>query len=143
MMEDHRHELVVVVAGYTTKMDDFLSSNPGLRSRFNKFIHFEDFTAEQLKQIFNSFCHKAGFTLTPDANEKLTVVFNTLTAFRDESFGNARLARNLFEATINKQANRIVSLPEISEAVLSTIEAADIPEAEEAQTNTDHIFARN
>lgn len=143
MMEDHRHELAVVVAGYTNKMDEFLSSNPGLRSRFNKFIHFEDFTAEQLKQIFISFCKKAGFTLTGDAEEKLANVFNLLTAFRDESFGNARLARNLFEATINKQANRIVSLPEISETVLSTIEAADIPEAEEVQTRTDHIIARN
>ena len=143
MMEDHRHELVVVVAGYTAKMDEFLSSNPGLRSRFNKFIHFEDFTAEQLKQIFNSFCQKAGFTLTPDAEKKLAEVFNILTAFRDESFGNARLVRNLFEATINKQANRIVSLPEISEAVLSTIEASDIPEADEAQTNTEHVIARN
>lgn len=144
MMEDHRHELVVVAAGYTTKMDEFLSSNPGLRSRFNKFIHFEDYTAEQLKEIFKSFCQKADFTLTPAAEEKLTNVFNGLTAFRDESFGNARLARNLFEATINKQANRIVSLPEINEAVLSTLEAADIPEAEELQTRTDqHIIARN
>jgi stage V sporulation protein K len=143
MMEDHRHDLVVVAAGYTTKMDEFLSSNPGLRSRFNKFIHFEDYTAEQLKEIFKSFCKKADFILTPAAEEKLIEVFNILTAFRDESFGNARLARNLFEATINKQANRIVSLPEINEAVLSTIEAADIPEAEEAQTRTDHIIARN
>lgn len=143
MMEDHRHELVIVAAGYTTKMDEFLSSNPGLRSRFNKFIHFEDYTAEQLKDIFKSFCKKAGFTLTSDAEEKLANVLNILTAFRDESFGNARLARNLFEATINKQANRIVSLPEINEAVLSTIEAADIPDPEEVQTRTDHIITRN
>ncbi len=143
MMEDHRHDLVVVAAGYTMKMDEFLSSNPGLRSRFNKFIHFEDYTAEQLKEIFKSFCKKADFTLTPEAEEKLANVFNILSAFRDESFGNARLARNLFEATINKQANRIVSLLEINEAVLSTIEAADIPEAEEAQTRTDQIIAGN
>jgi stage V sporulation protein K len=143
MMEDHRHDLVVVAAGYTAKMDEFLSSNPGLRSRFNKFIHFEDYTAEQLKEIFKSFCKKADFTLTPAAEEKLADVFNILTAFRDESFGNARLARNLFEATINKQANRIVSLPEINETVLSTLEATDIPAAEEVQTRTDHHFARN
>ena len=134
MMEDHRHDLVVVVAGYTTKMDEFLSSNPGLRSRFNKFIYFEDYTAEQLKQIFQSFCKKADFKLTSAAEERLANVFNLLTAFRDESFGNARAARNLFEATISKQANRIVSLPEINEEVLSTIEAEDIPEAEEMQT---------
>jgi stage V sporulation protein K len=143
MMEDHRHDLVVVVAGYTTKMDEFLSSNPGLRSRFNKFIYFEDYTAEQLKQIFQSFCKKADFKLTPAAEERLTNVFNLLTTFRDESFGNARAARNLFEATISKQANRIVSLPEINEEVLSTIEAEDIPEAEEMQTRTDPIGAGN
>jgi stage V sporulation protein K len=143
MMEDHRHDLVVVVAGYTTKMDEFLSSNPGLRSRFNKFIYFEDYTAEQLKQIFQSFCKKADFKLTAAAEERLASVFNLLTAFRDESFGNARAARNLFEATISRQANRIVSLPEINEEVLSTIEAEDIPEAEEMQTRTDQIIARN
>jgi AAA+ superfamily predicted ATPase len=143
MMEDHRHDLVVVAAGYTAKMDEFLSSNPGLRSRFNKFIHFEDYTAEQLTEIFKSFCKKADFTLISAAEEKLASVFQNLTAFRDESFGNARLARNLFEATINKQANRIVSLPDINEAVLSTIEATDIPEAEEMQAHTEHIIAKN
>lgn len=143
MMEDHRHDLVVVVAGYTTKMDEFLSSNPGLRSRFNKFIYFEDYTVEQLTQIFQSFCKKADFKLTSAAAERLANVFTLLTAFRDEAFGNARAARNLFEATISKQANRIVSLPEIDEAVLSTIEAEDIPEAEEMRTRTDQIAARN
>jgi SpoVK/Ycf46/Vps4 family AAA+-type ATPase len=143
MMEDHRHDLVVVVAGYTTKMNEFLSSNPGLRSRFNKFIYFEDYTAEQLKEIFQSFCKKADFKLTAAAEESLANVFSLLTAFRDESFGNARAARNLFEATISKQANRIVSLPEINEDVLSTIEAEDIPEAEEMQTRTDQTVARN
>ena len=143
MMEDHRHDLVVVVAGYTTKMDEFLSSNPGLRSRFNKFIYFEDYTTEQLKQIFQSFCKKADYKLTPAAEERLMSVFNLLTAFRDETFGNARAARNLFEATISKQANRIVSLPEINEEVLSTIDAMDIPDAEEMQTRTDRIVTRN
>lgn len=142
MMEDHRHELVVVVAGYTTKMDEFLSSNPGLRSRFNKFVHFEDYTAEQLKQIFISFGKKADFKLTAAAEEKLMEVFNALTAHRDESFGNARLARNLFEATISRQANRIVSLPEINEEVLSTFEAEDIPRAEEVQTSTDAMLRK-
>ena len=143
MMEDHRHDLVVVVAGYTMKMDEFLSSNPGLRSRFNKFVHFEDYTAEQLKEIFKSFCKKADFKLTPAAEEQLADTFKALTAFRDESFGNARLARNLFETTISKQANRIVSLAEINEEVLSTIEASDIPGTEEVEMRADNTFARN
>lgn len=143
MMEDHRHDLVVVVAGYTTKMDEFLSSNPGLRSRFNKFIYFEDYTVEQLTQIFQSFCKKADYKLTTAAEERLKSVFSLLMVSRDETFGNARAARNLFEATISKQANRIVSLPEINEEVLSTIDAPDIPDAEEMQTRTDSILAGN
>lgn len=131
MMEDHRDDLIVVVAGYTSKMEEFLASNPGLRSRFNKHIHFEDYDGKQLVEIFKSFCRKAGFTLTSVAEQELSTVFSVLTAARDEAFGNARLARNLFEAAVSKQANRIVSLPEINERVLSTIEAADIPGAED------------
>jgi SpoVK/Ycf46/Vps4 family AAA+-type ATPase len=127
MMEDHRDDLVVVAAGYTGPMEQFLSSNPGLRSRFNKFIHFDDYNTAQLVEIFKSFCKKSDFHLTAGAEERLTALFNTLTASRDETFGNARTARNLFEATISLQANRIVSLPQINEEVLRAIEAADIP----------------
>jgi hypothetical protein len=131
MMEDHRDDLVVVAAGYTQKMEQFLSSNPGLRSRFNKFIKFEDYNTAQLVLIFKSFSKKADFKLTPEAEERLANLFDLLTATRDESFGNARTARNLFEATISLQANRIVSLPQINEEVLRTIEAADLPSAED------------
>lgn len=131
MMEDHRDDLVVVAAGYTEKMDQFLSSNPGLRSRFNRFIHFDDYDTKQLVEIFKSFCAKADFRLTPEAEARLAALFDILTAERDESFGNARTARNLFEATISRQANRIVSLANINEQVLQTIEVADIYSAEE------------
>jgi hypothetical protein len=127
MMEDHRDDLVVVAAGYTRKMDEFLSSNPGLRSRFNKFIHFDDYNTAQLVLIFKSFCKKADFKLAAAAEDRLVALFDALTATRDESFGNARTARNIFEATISLQANRIVSLAVIDEQVLQTIEAADIP----------------
>lgn len=127
MMEDHRDDLVVVVAGYTGKMQEFLDSNPGLRSRFNRHVHFDDYDPQQLVKIFQTFCHKADFKLTPDAEQELAAVFNVLSASRDETFGNARTARNLFEASISKQANRIVSLPEVNKEILSTIEAADIP----------------
>jgi len=131
MMEDHRDELVVVVAGYTGKMQEFLDSNPGLRSRFNRHVHFDDYEPAQLVKIFQTFCHKADFKVTPDAEKELVGVFNVLTASRDETFGNARTARNLFEAAISKQANRVVSLPEINKEILSAIEAADIPGHEE------------
>jgi SpoVK/Ycf46/Vps4 family AAA+-type ATPase len=131
MMEDHRHDFIVVVAGYTEKMDDFLSSNPGLRSRFSKFIHFDDYTDKQLVEIFKSFCKKSDFKLSPAAEEELAKIFHVLYQGRDEAFGNARLARNLFETSISKQANRIVSLPHINEEVLSTLEKEDIPNAED------------
>lgn len=129
LMEDNRNDLIVAVAGYTGKMDEFLASNPGLRSRFSKHFHFEDYSQEDLVKIFKSFCDKADYKLTAEAEAAIAKVFNDLCAKRDETFGNARTARNLFEATINKQANRIVSLPEVDEKVLSSIEAADIPGA--------------
>ena len=134
LMEDHRHELIVIVAGYTEKMDEFIASNPGLRSRFNKFLHFEDYTPEQLVEIFKGFCRKADFKLNAEAAQRLLEIFQLLVLARDESFGNARTARNLFEMTISKQANRIVSLPEVNQEVLSTIEAADIPTEEDLKT---------
>jgi ATPase family associated with various cellular activities (AAA)/AAA lid domain len=134
MMEDHRDDLVVIVAGYTGKMQDFLDSNPGLRSRFNKHIHFDDYGVEQLVKIFKTFCQKADFKLTEGAEKELASVFGVLTASRDETFGNARAARNLFEATLSKQANRLVSLPKVDREILSTVEAADIPGHDELRS---------
>jgi SpoVK/Ycf46/Vps4 family AAA+-type ATPase len=135
LMEDHRHDLIVIVAGYTEKMDEFIASNPGLRSRFNKYLHFEDYRPEQLVEIFKGFCRKADFKVSAEAAQKLLDNFKLLTLARDESFGNARTARNLFEMTISKQANRIVSLPEINAEVLATIEAADVPTEEDLRTS--------
>ena len=130
LMEDHRHDFVVIVAGYTEKMEDFISSNPGLRSRFNKFLFFEDYTPGELVEIFKGFCGKASFKLTPAAQQRLLDLFKLLSLTRDESFGNARTARNLFEMTISKQANRIVTLANINEEILSTIDEVDIPNEE-------------
>ena len=135
LMEDHRHDLIVIVAGYTDKMDDFIASNPGLRSRFNKFFHFEDYQPAQLVEIFKGFAAKAAFKLTPAAEEKLNEMFKLLTLARDESFGNARTARNLFEMTISKQANRLVTLPNVTQEILSTIEGADVPTAEDLSSS--------
>jgi Holliday junction resolvasome RuvABC ATP-dependent DNA helicase subunit len=135
MMEDHRQDLSVVVAGYTEKMSQFISSNPGLRSRFNRYFYFEDYTHEQLVEIFKTFAKKSGFKLTPDAEKELSAIFRLLIDFRDESFGNARTARNLFETAVSRQANRIVSLAEINEEVLSTIEVADVPTVEDLRVS--------
>jgi SpoVK/Ycf46/Vps4 family AAA+-type ATPase len=133
LMEDNRDDLIVIVAGYTDKMQEFLSSNPGLRSRFSKHFRFDDYTRDDLVKIFKAFCVKAEYELTPLAEKELELILSVLTASRDETFGNARLARNLFEATVSKQANRIISLTDIDRRALSAIEAADIPGAEELQ----------
>lgn len=126
LMEDNRNDLIVIVAGYTEKMNKFLSSNPGLKSRFNKHLLFEDYSPDQLKEIFKRFAEDGGFKLTFDAEEKLTKIFMNLYEKKDESFGNGRLARNLFENAVNNQANRIIILNEITEDILSTMEAVDI-----------------
>lgn len=127
LMEDNREDLIVVVAGYTNKMNQFLVTNPGLKSRFNKYFYFEDYKPVQLVEIFELFCNNAGFKLSIDARKKVATLFQLLHDVRDETFGNARLARNVFERSVNNQANRIIAIPDITENILSTIEAVDIP----------------
>lgn len=127
-MEDNRDDLVVVVAGYTEPMKLFVESNPGLRSRFNRFFKFEHFTPEQLMTIFESFCSKSDFILTETAKEKLQDTFSLLYEKRDEGFGNARVVRNLFEKCVQMQANRIIKIAEISPEVLKTLDETDVPE---------------
>ena len=136
LMEDNRDDLIVVVAGYTEKMTKFLSSNPGMKSRFNKYITFEDYSPDELVEIFEQFCSKAIFRLTPAAKEKLEALIQVLHQGRDETFGNGRLARNLFEAAINKQATRIVAEPQVDEQTLSAIEPPDIPDLSEVSQGT-------
>ena len=131
LMEDHRDELVVIVAGYPEKMRDFLHSNPGLESRFNKFIEFDDYTPQELTDILAYFAAEYEYALTDAAREKATVLFEAAYRLRDEVFGNARFARNLFERAINKQAARIVKADYITDDMLFTLEADDIPDAAE------------
>jgi len=127
LMEDNRDNLIVVVAGYTGKMNTFLSSNPGLRSRFNKYLSFDDYSPAELVEIFDSFCTKAGYRISQPPRDNLLRLFSVLYETRDETFGNARLSRNIFEMTISNQANRIVSLTDITEESLSIITEEDIP----------------
>jgi len=132
-MEDHRDDLVVIVAGYTEPMDRFINSNPGLQSRFNKYFYFEDYTGEQLMAIFDSMCKKNSYVLTEDARETAVRFFNDLFANRDENFGNARDVRNLFEDMVVRQADRLSALTEPPDkAALMTIEAADFLPATDA-----------
>jgi ATPase family associated with various cellular activities (AAA)/AAA lid domain/Double zinc ribbon len=125
-MEDHREDLAVIAAGYPDNMEVFLSSNPGLRSRFGRYLHFDDYTPPQLLAIFDSFCTKDGFRLTNVAREKLATILQAAYDTRDKGFGNARLVRNLFEAAVSNQANRIVQIENPSKEVLSIIDVTDL-----------------
>ena len=125
-MEDNRDDFVVIVAGYTKQMEAFLLSNPGLKSRFNKSILFEDYTEKELLDIFNLFCHKYGLWLSEDATSYLKVFLSTICSKKTESFANAREIRNLFERSIVNQANRLGDLETISNDELREIVPSDL-----------------
>ena len=125
-MEDNRDDFVVIVAGYTKQMEAFLLSNPGLKSRFNKSILFEDYTEKELLDIFNLFCHKYGLWLSEDATSYLKVFLSTICSKKTENFANAREIRNLFERSIVNQANRLGDLATISNDELGEIVSSDL-----------------
>jgi len=125
LMEDHRNELVVIVAGYPEEMGRFVDSNPGLQSRFNKYLSFDDYTPAELVEIFSHFCKQNDYRLTESATEKIRAFFQSAYEARDKMFGNARLARNVFERAIESQSTRILNM-DMTGDVLTTIEACDI-----------------
>lgn len=132
-MEDHRDDLVVIVAGYTELMHQFINSNPGLQSRFNKYFYFEDYTGAQLTAIFDGLCRKNGYVLTDEAKEAAVAFFNALYENRNENFGNARDVRNLFEDMVVRQADRLsaAEIPD-KDALMEITKADFLPEEEEA-----------
>ncbi len=107
-MEDHRDDLVVIAAGYEDLMSTFIESNPGLKSRFNKYFHFKDYTPDQLLEIFHSISKNSNYSLQEDANDHLKEIIEELVSFKKSNFGNGRTMRNLFEKSIANQANRII-----------------------------------
>ncbi|NLX63230.1 MAG: AAA family ATPase [Clostridiaceae bacterium] len=125
-MEDHRDDLIVIVAGYPDKMEEFLNSNPGLQSRFNKYINFDDYTPEELLDIFRGMCRKNGYKLTENAEEKVKQMLEFLHETRSDSFANARTVRNLFEKLLTIQAGRLAELESVSDEDLSTITEEDL-----------------
>jgi hypothetical protein len=129
-MEDNRDDFVVIVAGYPDLMDDFLESNPGLRSRFNKQILFEDYTAEELVQIFTGICGKAFFEVTDEALACVTDFFADRCAQKLPGFANGRDVRNFFEKTLTNQANRLAKLSNPSDSDLITITVEDVETVE-------------
>lgn len=127
-MEDHRDELIVVVAGYTKLMDQFLESNPGLRSRFANFIHFEDYSAEELMEILQKNLHSRDYRLSEAAQQKALQLLHQRVANKPDNFANARDVRNFMERAIANQATRIVNHPNAKDDrnLLVTIEACDL-----------------
>lgn len=125
-MEDDRDKLVLILAGYTKEMADFIDTNPGFKSRFNRYINFPDFTSSELYKIFESNCKKLDYHLTDEAIAKLKSVFDNAYTERDKSFGNGRFVRNVFEKTLEQQANRIAKEGNLTKEILTTITEEDI-----------------
>ncbi|MGK7890697.1 MAG: AAA family ATPase [Leptolyngbyaceae cyanobacterium] len=136
-MEDHRDRLVVIVAGYTDEMSQFIESNPGLKSRFNRYVYFDDYGADDLLAIFEKLCKSSHFRLNPDAKAMLRGLLEQLYAGRDRTFGNGRLVRNLFEKIVEVQANRLACEAMMTDELLTTIVAADV--AQVATTYTQRL----
>lgn len=127
-MEDHRDDLIVIVAGYTDLMEEFLSSNPGLRSRFNKFLRFEDYTPKQLLDIVKSNAKRQDYILSEDAKRRVLCHFEKVCAEKPENFANARDARNYLEKAMAIQAGRVVGIQNVDRETLMRIEVCDLPE---------------
>ena len=126
VIEDRRDQLVVIAAGYPDEMTDFIAANPGLASRFPKTIFFPDYTDDELWEIFVSIGAKADYVADAGAEAKVRAWFASVP--RDKGFGNGRLARNLFEDAVARQASRIVAIDEPTDEQLTALTAADIAE---------------
>jgi energy-coupling factor transporter ATP-binding protein EcfA2 len=129
VIEDRRDDIVVIAAGYPEEMADFIGANPGLASRFPKTISFPDYTDEELWRIFTSIGEAAGYHPDESAEEKVQAWFASIP--RDKGFGNGRLARNLFEDAVARQAGRVVELDDPTDHELTALTAADIAEVGE------------
>lgn len=124
-LEDYREDLVVIVAGYTEPMNKFFESNPGLKSRFNTFIEFDDYSPEELDKILISMCSHNDYTLDAAVKDKLHMYFEQKTASKDENFANGRLVRNLYDDLVMNHAKRVINISNPGNADLSTITSED------------------
>ena len=120
-MEDNRDDLIVIVAGYPDLMDQFINSNPGLKSRFNKYILFEDYTPQELMDIFDGMCKKSGFVVQESAKEWAQIYFEKKCKTKEKNFANGRDVRNFFEKVITNQANRLAVMANIKESDVSAL----------------------
>lgn len=124
-MEGKRDDFIVIVAGYPDLMEKFLHSNPGLESRFNKYIYFDDYDGEELYKIFMSICDDSSLKLDEKADEYIKNYFNEMYESRSVNFANGRAVRNLFEKVITAQADRLVNIEDITDEELNTLTYED------------------
>lgn len=130
-MEDHRDDFIVIVAGYPDLMKEFVASNPGLKSRFNQYINFEDYKPNELKEIFNLLCKEQNFTLSEDCSDFLNNYFEEIYNNRSDDYANGRDVRNYFEKVVKARANRIAPILEnITFEEFSTVSLTDLKYAE-------------
>jgi SpoVK/Ycf46/Vps4 family AAA+-type ATPase len=143
-MEDDRGKYVVIAAGYQQEMDRFLNTNPGMKSRFNKYLHIEDYKPAELVRIYKQFLSKRKFILHPDTDDILAKAIKAIYDGRDKNFANAREMRKLFEDTINRFSDRIGKLKpeEITDNnVFVTILPQDIPFDKKKEINIDDVIS--
>lgn len=124
-LEDYREDLVVIVAGYTNPMNKFFDSNPGLKSRFNTFIEFEDYTDVELEEILLMMCNRNEYVLSDEAKTKIRAALTELVKTKDENFANGRLVRNIYDELVINHAKRVVNINNPSREDLSIIVAND------------------
>lgn len=129
LMEDNRDRLVVIAAGYTAKMNEFIESNPGFKSRFTEIIRFEDYTPGEMAEIYHKFMKEGKYTLSPDAQVMLGKIMGEAPNLFPEHFPNGRLVRNLFEDSIKYAATRVMKITKPSRIDLTTITLRDIEQA--------------
>ncbi len=128
-MEDYRDSLVVIIAGYPKEMKRFIDSNPGLQSRFNRYIDFPDYSAGELTEIFKMYMRKNQYTMSDEALDYLEKQLEYVVAHKDRNFGNARYCRNLFEKSVQQQANRLNGVSNATKQQLMELTTDDIKNA--------------
>ena len=143
-LEDDRGKFICIVAGYTNQMHDFIDSNPGLKSRFTQTIHFDDYTPDELTEIFLNLARKKNFAVDQETNDAIHRQFEQLYLRRDKNFGNAREARKIFDAAVERQSQRLVKLmndPGFQESDMFSLKAEDLPMAQsEAARPLDEVL---
>lgn len=136
-MEDDRDKFVVIAAGYQTEMNNFLSANDGLKSRFDRFLHIEDYTPDELLLIYKGMAQKKKYQLEEAAEARLLKAISKIYESRDKSFANAREMRRLFEETTSRMSSRLNNIDNPTDEMLVTIMPDDIPYEEPKELDVD------